>query len=212
MQALAVAVGHGKMPRYDSARLAGMLAEHTYWYTDTTTAQAVLKPLAERAIKLSPSDTHLWRLVFKLNSKLKTYAGRNREAGSAMRGAVIKGLDPASASAAQNGLMKRPMELALEYKKCRERDPSMGGCFVYGRWWFPHDGSRMSVETVDGEKKNVDNAFGLLRVGSALNRSRALSDADELVKHLVGLAAANPAEMAASDSFRSAWEEFESAP
>ena len=33
LQALAVALGHGKMPQYNSARLAGMLAEHMYWYT-----------------------------------------------------------------------------------------------------------------------------------------------------------------------------------
>ena len=114
-------------------------------YTDEGTRQTLLKPLAERALKLSPSDTHLWRLVFKLNSKLKTYAGRTREADLAMAGAILQNLDPASSSAASSSLLKDPGALAEKFRLCHVRDGSWKtGCDSTGKLWFPRQGSRMS--------------------------------------------------------------------
>ena len=113
-------------------------------YTDEGTRQTLLKPLAERALKLSPSDTHLWRLIFKLNSKRKTYAGRSREADLAMYGAVRQNLDPASSSAASSSLLKDPGALAEKFRQCKARDGSWkSGCWSYGKLWFPRQGSRM---------------------------------------------------------------------
>ena len=66
LQSLAEAVGGGNLPKFDVARLAGMFAEHTYWWVDEDTRRTVLKPLAQRAMKLNPRDTQLWRLVFQL--------------------------------------------------------------------------------------------------------------------------------------------------
>ena len=97
LEGLAAAVSAG-MPRYNSARLAGMFAEHTFWYTDESTRRTLLKPLAERALKLSPHDTQLWRLLSKIKS---TYQGLRRvhEAETTVRGAVMT-LDPKSKDAA----------------------------------------------------------------------------------------------------------------
>ena len=50
---LAQGVGNGNMPKFDSSRIAGMLAEHTYWYVDEATRARALKPLAQRAAKES---------------------------------------------------------------------------------------------------------------------------------------------------------------
>lgn len=210
LQALAVAVGQGKMPKYNAARLAGMFAEHTYWYTDEGTRQTLLKPLAERALKLSPSDTHLWRLVFKLNSKLKTYAGRSREADLAMSGAILQNLDPASSSAASSSLLKDPGALAEKFRLCHVRDGSWKtGCNSHGALWFPRQGSRMSGKPDSDlawhKSGGKDMSFALLRVGSEMNRS-GLSGAYGSVEKLVELAA----EMEPSDEFRELWEKFES--
>ena len=99
LQGLAAAVSAG-MPRYNSARLAGMFAEHTFWYTDESTRRTLLKPLAERALKLSPHDTHLWRTFFKINSKKGSGPELLIRAYRGVTGAVMAGVDPQDSGAA----------------------------------------------------------------------------------------------------------------
>ena len=105
LEGLAAALSGG-MPRYNSARLAGMFAEHTFWYTDESTRRTLLKPLAERALKLSPHDTQLWRTVskFKISLQERSAASNGRDllvkAYRGVNGAVMAGLDPRDSDAA----------------------------------------------------------------------------------------------------------------
>ena len=103
LEGLAAALSGG-MPRYNSARLAGMFAEHTFWYTDESTRRTLLKPLAERALKLSPHDTLLWRTVLMLNFNVENAALRGQDilggAYAGVKGAVLAGLDPQDSDAA----------------------------------------------------------------------------------------------------------------
>ena len=71
------------------------------------------KPLAERAIKFSPDDTKLWRLILKLNSKRTTYAGRSRESEQAFKGALFKS-PTGSASDLNSVLNADPTTLAQQ--------------------------------------------------------------------------------------------------
>merc|ERR1719326_1426054 len=123
---LAQGVGNGNMPKFDSSRIAGMLAEHTYWYTDDDTRKTLLTPLAQRALRLNPNDGHLWRLLFKLNSKRTTYAGRNREAEQAFKGMIFESASFSKSSAnfaqvLQTYLERDPADLAEAYKRCRQQ-------------------------------------------------------------------------------------------
>jgi hypothetical protein len=118
LQSLAEAVSNGHMPRYDVARLAGMFAEHAYWYVDEDTRAKILKPLAQRAMQLNPKDTNLWRLVFKLNSKRKSYPGRSREADQAFKGVVYTSTNSNLADSVQTYLNADPKLLARHYQTC----------------------------------------------------------------------------------------------
>jgi hypothetical protein len=200
LQAVAKAIGSGKLPRFDAGRLAGMLAEHTYWYVDEATRARALKPLAQRAAKESPSDLALWKLLFKLNSKRRSYAGRSREAKSALYGAIITESSWNPETRVSQYLDRDPLGLSLAYKNCRtdsaakrlrtKKGDWSSGCFVYGQLWFYPSGSRMS-STTDKAGGAKDQAFGLLGTGS--NSSRALlqlQDKDqlspqEMVEHLL---------------------------
>jgi hypothetical protein len=118
LESLAAAVSNGNLPRYDVARLAGAFAEHAYWYVDEDTRRTILKPLAQRALKLNPKDTNLWRLVFKLSSKRKSYPGRSREADQAFKGAVYKSANFDPAEEVDTYLDADPGLLAGHYQTC----------------------------------------------------------------------------------------------
>jgi hypothetical protein len=144
LEKLAEAVGSGNLPRFDTARLAGMLAEHTYWYVDEGTRREVLKPLAQRAVQLSPNNTHLWRLVFKLNSKRKTYAGRSREADQAFKGAVFGSVNFNPAEEVNGYLEADPQPLAQQYKTCFEQKL----CDESGKEFWPFRDARTTAQSV----------------------------------------------------------------
>ena len=57
---------------------------------DADTRASLLKPLAGRAVSESPNNLFIWRLLFKFNSKRKTYAGREKESSAAMLGAIAR--------------------------------------------------------------------------------------------------------------------------
>jgi hypothetical protein len=118
LQNLAAAVSNGNMPKFDVARLAGMFAEHAYWYVDEDTRRTILKPLAQRALRLNPKDTNLWRLVFKLSSKKKSYPGRTREADQAFKGAAYMSKTFNSAEEISNYVDADPEVLAQHYQTC----------------------------------------------------------------------------------------------
>ena len=59
-------------------------------HVDADTRASLLKPLAGRAVSQSPNNLYIWRLLFKFNSKRKTYAGREQESKFAMLGAIAR--------------------------------------------------------------------------------------------------------------------------
>merc|ERR550537_782941 len=195
VKAIAKAVGKGNLPSFDAGRLAGMLAEHTYWYVDAETRRGVLEPLAQRAARLSPHDLQLWLLVFKLNSRRATYAGRNREAKNALNGAILReSSERQLADALPNYLKADPAILADEYMRCRAagNQNATSGCVVEGRVWTYPEGGKRGVrggKLLGGSaaaQAREDRAFALLagaanagRAAVGVGRGRTGSDAAE---------------------------------
>jgi len=192
LQNTAEAVGRGKLPRFDAGRLAGMLAEHTYWHVDADTRASLLKPLAGRAAIQSPNNLYIWRLLFKFNSKRKTYAGREKESTAAMLGAIAReaydskgglrvwdaGTSVAKYFDADGSSRHDPWTLHQEFLDVM-KSHKLVNYFGVKNWRYPKDGNRGI--TGEGRRdipnaRTLDRAFNqnvkLLRVAS--NSSRAL--------------------------------------
>jgi hypothetical protein len=170
----------------------------------------------------------LWKLVFKLNSKRKTYAGRHREAKYALYGALVK--EPEAAWEKPASLLAKyadvdPWDLTQEYKSCRDRTGSSRGswsrgCFVSGKlWWYPAGGVRGITEgdNLDKASQANDKAFGLLRSAAQPDRAPLQlgenSSSDESGLHPIGQRLADMEKanvgMDVVPEFEDLWDEYE---